>query len=80
MKYLFNSLFAFSLLAGISSCTTSSCYECTHPVACDVNICSEQVTTANSCSSGGSIVMGTGSTNDEFKIAYEAEGYTCVQK
>lgn len=64
---------------GISSCDTTDnvfCYECTHPSKCDVEICDETATTT----SGGICSLtpvSTGSSNVEYKNAYEAEGFTC---
>lgn len=79
MKKLIGLALCASFAIGMSSCTKTEnvfCYECSHPSECDVEICNETVTT-----SGGGLCnllpSSSGSTNAEYKNAYEAEGYTC---
>jgi hypothetical protein len=79
MKKLLSLALCASVVIGMSSCEKTDnifCYECTHPSKCDVEVCDETASTT----SGGLCALvptGSGSTNVEFKNAYEAEGYTC---
>lgn len=82
MKYLIAIVISASLTFGYTSCKKPEnvfCYECTHPSKCDVDICNETATPENS---GACVLAPTvsGSTNAEYKNAYEAEGYTCRVK
>lgn len=69
--------FAMVLTVGVSSCTKTTCYECTHPsqASCDVDICDGGVTATN-CSAS----LQSGNTNEDIKKAYEAIGFTCNAK
>jgi hypothetical protein len=79
MKKLLGLVLCASVVIGMSSCEQTEnifCYECTHPSLCDIEICDETASTTG----GGLCVLipsSTGSTNVEFKNAYEADGYTC---
>ena len=79
MKKLLSLALCASVTLGLYSCEETEnifCYECTHPSKCDVDICDEEATTT----SGGVCVLvptASGSSNAEYKNAYEAEGYTC---
>lgn len=79
MKYIIMIAVSITLALGFSSCEKTEnifCYECTHPNNCTVDICNEKVVTDNS---GVCVFVPnkSGSTNVEFKNAYEADGYTC---
>jgi hypothetical protein len=77
MKHLLAIAFCAAFTLGFSSCNENAvCYECTHPNNCDVDICDGQATPDND----GICVLApnqSGSTNLEYKNAYEADGYTC---
>lgn len=78
MKKLLSLALCTSVVIGISSCQEVEnvfCYECTHPSKCDVDICDETVTPE-----GGAcnlLPASSGSTNEEYRNVYEADGYTC---
>lgn len=79
MKKLLGLALCASVAIGMSSCTKTEnvfCYECTHPTDCDVDICNETVTAQNGVVCNF-VVGSSGSTNAEYKNAYQAEGYTC---
>lgn len=79
MKFLIAIVFSVTMLLGLDSCQKPEnifCYECTHPSQCSVDICNETVTPENN----GICVLApnqSGSTNLEYKNAYENDGYTC---
>ena len=78
MKKLLSLALCASVAIGMSSCDETEnvfCYECSHPSKCDVEICDETVTPEGGVCN--LLPSSSGSTNAEYKNAYQADGYTC---
>lgn len=78
MHYLLSLALGCMLVLGWSSCGKDACYECTHPSFCNASICDGGVNTDDTCTGGSGPTAGNDFTNEQYREAYENNGYTCT--